>query len=479
MQDRPPLRSELAAWWALAWPAGAVFLAQQGMVMVEVAVLGHLGATELAASSLAQVWIAITTLVMWSSSDALSALVAQAVGAGESGVAALWLQTCLAGVTLLCIPIGVSWAYTGTVLRLAVAPRPEAEGQVDSGTLMLAQEYATFMTIGLWPWGVYATIHKFLLGNGVSRPQVVIGWAFFAVNLGLTLLLVRGMPSAGFPGFGFIGAPIATVTAQWGQCGALALYARHWVRQREGRWCGWSLAALDPGRVKAFWAQALPLGFGQLLEEAQIQGVTVMAGRLGEVQVAAHSAMLQVFFLLSAMAWAVVSATSVRVGHWLGAGHVAAAKQAAWVALGVATVNGAAVAVTMVLSRDVLGRLYSSDEEVVRYTASIAVLCGAGYLALSVFYASMGVLEGATKPLVIVAAFLIGAWGVSFPLAYVFGLRDGHGLLGLWWGMTIGYAVVTLIAAIGVLSIDWHAVARTARARVEAQREDDGLLIQE
>lgn len=45
----------------------------------------------------------------------------------------------------------------------------------------------------------------------------------------------------------------------------------------------------------------------------------------------------------------------------------------------------------------------------------------------------------------IALAFVVGAWCVSVPLAYVFGFVIKLGLVGLWYALTAGYGVVTFI----------------------------------
>jgi hypothetical protein len=75
---------------------------------------------------------------------------------------------------------------------------------------------------------------------------------------------------------------------------------------------------------------------------------------------------------------------------------------------------------------------------------------------------------------VISLAFVVGAWGVCLPLGHQ--LSQAHGLFGLWIGLVAGYAVVTLIAWLGVWATDWEDVARVARRRAEvaaAAGDDD------
>lgn len=95
----------------------------------------------------------------------------------------------------------------------------------------------------------------------------------------------------------------------------------------------------------------------------------------------------------------------------------------------------------------------------------MAWFVGGGYTAIALFYASMAVLSGAAKPRTVAVAFLIGAWAVCVPLAYVLANVAGLGLAGLWVGLVVGYAVVTAISCTAVMRLDWEGVAREAVAR--------------
>jgi len=67
---------------------------------------------------------------------------------------------------------------------------------------------------------------------------------------------------------------------------------------------------------------------------------------------------------------------------------------------------------------------------------------------------------------------LVGLWGISVPLAWVFGFRwpdGGHGLVGVWWGLIAGYLTMTLSMCFFVLRSDWELYANQAKARAEME----------
>lgn len=90
--------------------------------------------------------------------------------------------------------------------------------------------------------------------------------------------------------------------------------------------------------------------------------------------------------------------------------------------------------------------------------------------------AALAVLTGQGRVGIIAVAFLIGAWAVSVPLAFIFVDKLDWALLGIWRALVIGYATITVIAIAAVLRSDWPATVRAAiersRKRAEAEAAD-------
>lgn len=74
-------------------------------------------------------------------------------------------------------------------------------------------------------------------------------------------------------------------------------------------------------------------------------------------------------------------------------------------------------------------------------------------------------------------AFLIGAWLISVPLSYLLAFKAHLHLIGLWYGMVGGYAVITAIAAIGVLRSDWHKISREAIERSTLSEDERAIAL--
>lgn len=212
--------------------------------------------------------------------------------------------------------------------------------------------------------------------------------------------------------------------------------------------------------------QAIPLALGGVFEEWQIQVIGFFAGALGGVSLAANNGLMNVFVTLSALNYGIMSATTVRVGFFLGEGSPRKARAvtalAGWVSLCV----GVLISCALVLLRDDLGKIFSSDPEVWRLTSSLCWLVGPTYICLCVFFVCVASLQGQGRPLALAASFAVGAWGVSVPASwyFAFGGPDWQ-LWGVWLGLVLGYSVITAMCLFFTCRSDWEAMAREALVR--------------
>lgn len=449
---------------SLAWPVALNSLFWQAMALTDLAVLGHLGTDELAGASLAAIWQSITsTFLQTGMIQATRILGSQAYGAGNLLLVGTWTQVGLVYCLLACAPIAALWFFTEDVLLLVgMAPRVAA----------LAGTFSRYSIAWLAPLTVFQILTAWLQVMGNAYAALIINALFAAVNLGLNVLLVHGVRHPGtravvWRGLGFTGSPIATTASRVGMLASFMLLLRctGWHRATWGP--GWTRECLTWRRGRVFLAQALPLTLGNCLEDFQMQLVAVLAGRLGTIAVATHTAVLNLFFLLTSFEFGAMTATSIRVGIHIGAGDVRMAKRSGLMGLGVGGVVGAAISVALVTGRDYLGHVFSRDPRVWAESAHIAWVVGAGYALLAFFYASMAVLEGQGNAGAVAVSFFLGAWVVCVPLAFVFTYKLHLGLSGLWYALTTGYAVVTVCSALFVACGNWQSRVEEARGKAD------------
>jgi MATE family multidrug resistance protein len=404
--------------------------------------------------------------------QATNVLCSQAFGAGDTEQVGDWLRLSLVITTIASVPVMVSWFFVGDLMTaVGFSPRVAA----------MANQFAQVSAGWVWPQSVTVVWSNYFQAQHVVLPFMVVAVGFLVLNLGFNVLFVFGAQVGGLSvgGYGFVGSAMATVVANWCQLGVLVLYVIYVKKAHRPTWgAGWSRRAFSRAfsgsRLAAYVKQAGPLMLSGLLEELQMSVVSVFAAKLGTVPMATHSAMLQLFLWLTTGAYGLIDATTVRIGNHLGANQPRRARLVSQLCLASCLATGAVVAVVIISARHVLGRVYSDDPAVVDLTAQIAVLLGSCYLLLSLFFTAIATLQGLGRPGVIAVAFVLGAWGVSVPLAYVFTFRCGMGLLGLWKGLTVGYAVITLITGVAALRTDWDQVGTIYYQQKNAVEKEQG-----
>jgi MATE family multidrug resistance protein len=146
--------------------------------------------------------------------------------------------------------------------------------------------------------------------------------------------------------------------------------------------------------------------------------------------------------------YGLASAAAVRVGQAIGRRDPAGAMAAGWTAIGLgASFMGAAAIVFLTIPAALIG-LFSADDEVIAIGVRLLFVAA----VFQLFDALQGVTTGALRGLADTRTAMLwnlGAhWAVGLPLGYLLCFRWGQGVVGLWWGLSVGLIIcgVSLIA---------------------------------
>lgn len=205
----------------LAVPALGALIAEPLFLVVDSALVGHLGAEPLAglavASAILQTAVGLMVFLAYSTTP----LVARRRGAGDlrgavqAGVDGLWLAL---GIGI--VVGGALWALSGPLVRAF-----DAAG----GTADQALAYLTISCLGLPAMLVVFAASGLLRGLQDTRTPLAVATLGFAVNALLNWWFIYGL------GFGIAGSAWGTVLAQWGMVAAyLAVIAGHVRRAGAG-----------------------------------------------------------------------------------------------------------------------------------------------------------------------------------------------------------------------------------------------------
>lgn len=221
-------------------------------------------------------------------------------------------------------------------------------------------------------------------------------------------------------------------------------------------------------RWRVYSSQAIPNCLTVLVQCSVFTVLSFLAANLGAVEIAAHNQNIALLEVAFTFVGGMAEGTSIRVGYHIGKGNVEAAKLVAQIAFSVNTVLGLCVGLIGYFFRRELASCLSSDPAVVDVSVQLAPLLWSTFALFSIGDQALGVLEGQGRATAQAVAFLVGAVGVTIPLALISYFCTDYGLLGLWYALLIGFLLSELIAIVLVVHYsNWHQYTREATARVD------------
>lgn len=322
--------------------------------------------------------------------------------------------------------------------------------------------------------------------QGLPRPAMYNNLVFLGINAILNWIFVMGGPfrfATGawhWQGFGFIGAAVSLSISRTAQSLVYFLYMFVYKKHHLPTWpetpagSHW-LSHHTAARSAEFLRQALPNIGTLLFQILSGQATTVLVGRLGELPIAASSALSTVSIPWAGSLSATCTTISgVRVGHHLGRGNAAAAKTSTWLVLYFITVVNIVVAVVFLTVGHNVMNVATNIAPVKELALTLipAMLVGT-YLNTMVSNITSGVFSGMGRPLL--ATIL--SFGLELPLTLggvaIYILVMHGNLLGVYWWQALSGGIELIIVLVILSCSNWQACADDAQRRQEVQREDE------
>jgi len=396
----------------LALPALGALAAEPLYVLVDTAIVGHLGRPQLAALGLAGTVLAGAFTIFNFLTYGTTAVVARASGAGEEERAARLAAQAL----WVSLGIGLLLLLTCELLAGPLLRSLGADGK--SGDY--AVTYFRIAAIGLPAALVALAGQGYLRGvSNMRRPLEIVVVANIA-NAVLEVLFVYGFH------WGIAGSAAGTAIAQTGMGVAFAVeLLRPYAASKRP-----SLQAMRPmmrvGRQIFVRTAAL---FASFLVAASV------CARMGDPQLAAHQIASQLFFLLALILDSVAIAGQVIVGRMLGAGDPDSAHASAVRMIGWSVVVGGAFAIVLLPFGHVVPRVFTSDPLVLHEAAELWPYFALMQPLAGAVFALDGILIGAGDTSYLMWSML--AASALFIALAVAALTQDWGIVGVWIALDV------------------------------------------
>jgi putative MATE family efflux protein len=404
----------------LAVPALGALAAEPLYVLVDTAIVGHLGVSPLAALAVSGTLLTGAFTLFNFLTYGTTAQVARFHGAGDErtaaslGVQAIWLASAI-GLLLL--------------LAAEALARPAAQLMGVTGhTADLAVLYMRIAAIGL-PFALIALAGQgYLRGIGDLRTPLRIVVVANLANVVLELVFVYGF------GWGVAGSAWGTAIAQAGM--GVAFAAKVVV--------AWQPPMLE--RIRPL----LRIGGEIFVRTAALYASFLVASavlaRIGTASLAAHQIAFQLWTFLALILDSVAIAGQVIVGRTLGAGAVDDAVGASRRMIGWSIALGGLLGVVMLALTWTLPHAFTDDAAVIDRAQAVWPLFALMQPLAGLVFALDGILIGAGDTRFLMWSMLVAGVGVYVPIALA-SLHFEWGIVGVWCGLIA--LLVARAAALG------------------------------
>ncbi len=355
LDDRSTRRSTDRQILALAVPALGALVAEPIFVLVDSAVVGHLGTAELAGLSIASTLLLTVVGLCVFLAYATTASVARRVGAGrraqalQAGVDGMWLAAGLGTVLAAALWLAAPWAISAMGADGAVAEN--------------AVTYLRWSTPGLPGMLVVLASTGVLRGLQDTRTPLWVAAGGAATNAVLNIALVYGV------GMGIAGSGLGTALTQLGMATVLSAVVVRGARRAGAR--------LRPG-AGGIWANAragAPLLVRNLSLRLAILLTVFVATGLGAVNLAGYQVVNSIWGLAAFALDALAIAAQALIGHRLGAGEVGQTRAILRRTLQWGVAAGALLGLVIAAGGWWFAPLFTSDPDVrVAITAAMVVI---------------------------------------------------------------------------------------------------------
>ena len=441
------MKSELNVLLRLSAPMIATQFFIMGMGFVDTAMSGQYSSLDLAGVAMGGVILWPLFMLFAGVLTALTPMVSQHVGGGRRlAVGALiqqgiWVAMIFGVILFLLVRISEP-------LLILFDVAPEA--------VSIAMAYLKAASWGCPAVMLYVTLRYACEGLGQTLLPMLIAGTTLPINAGLNYVLIYGL--FGAPELGGEGCGWATAITMWFELGVMLLVIRRpWLRNT-----GLFERVLKPklATIKSILQVGLPIGMTMFLEMTVFSLVSLLVGSIGIAAIGANTIGGNLNWFVFVIPMALGSAASIRVGYHVGAKDYALAAKVARLSVLISAV--------LVLAREDIPRIYTSDPAVLALTAEVLLIVAA-YQFFDCTQATMiGALRGYKDTQYPMIISIIGYWLIALPVGTILGwglLGWNLGVLGFWIGLGCGVGFVALFAIVRLYrtSRDVDRIARFSR----------------
>ena len=417
----------------LAYP---VMVGQLGQILVSVAdsimVGKFLGTIPLAAISLAVSILIIPMVFAIGVAFGLTPLIAGADGADDPKEAVKYFKNGLVLNSVLGLLVYGVLAIFAQFAHLL--------GQ-DERVVSEAMPYLHIVGFSIVPMMAFFAFKQFAEGLSDTKAGMRVSLVANLLNILLNYPLITGWGP--FPELGLAGAAVSTLATRFLMVAGMAIYIRK-HRKFASYWSHWRSTAITWRSIRDILAIGVPSGLQLVFEAGAFAMSGVIVGMIGPVQQAAHQIALNIASVSYMMVSGLGAAATIRVGNQLGKRDIPMLRLAGQSLFHLTLAMMVLTMILLIGLRNFLPEFYSSDPEVLQYTAVLMIAAGIFQLPDGLQATTLGALRGVQDVNIPTIIAFVAYWVIAVPMCYFLGITEKMGPLGVWIGLTIGLVLAAI-----------------------------------
>ena len=409
-------------------PLMAAYIAEMGMMITDMIIVGRLGSNELAAVGLAADWFYVLLLIGMGIISIVGVLVAHSYGEGDIQAVKESAEQGMIVATICAVPVMLAIWYLGPALQYA---------NQDPDVIRLIRDYSRPLAFSVLPALWFVVLRNYVAALEKAAGIMTITVMALIINLVINYALVFG--KFGMPALGVVGAAYGTSIVNWLMFLVLAIHVHRSDSFRKFR-ISIIPKTFQKERCIEIFRLGVPVTGAQMLAATMFTAAAILVGMLGADVLAAQMVVYSVIYIGMSASLALGDAIRVRVAYGIGMRSVAAARQSASISISLsAAVVFAASIVLWFFPELLVGAFLDTNDPANASVQKIAVgFSGAAGLFLLFDGTLMVVADGLrglrdTKSTFWIS--MVAYWAIGIGVGGWLCFPMGFGAGGLWWGL--------------------------------------------
>jgi len=305
-----------------------------------------------------------------------------------------------------------------------------------------ARPFLLLLGLSLIPMLIFNTFKQFAEGLGFTKQAMMISIWGNVLNILVGITLVKGL--FGIPPMGIKGVGYATLLDRCTMAAVMGFYvfrSKHFKKYLKD----FALRNIDKLRSRQILKIGLPVGMQYTFEVSAFSGAAILMGTISPATQAAHQVAINLASLTYMMSSGVSAAAAIKAGNNYGAKNYSGLRISAISSYHIVIAFMAVTALVFTIFNRVLPLMYTTDNNVIVIAAQLLIIAAFFQLFDGTQVIGLGVLRGMGDVNVPTVITFLAYWVVGLPVGYVLGIVYKMGANGIWYGLTLGLMVASLL----------------------------------